>query len=189
MGIEGKRREVINRLTGERIVFTKSTEETGGASVTFDFFLTPTGGVEFEHYHARQSETFRVRRGTLTLGVAGEKRTLGAGEELTIPPGTPHWLRNETSEEIEVEVEYRPALRSEWWLLHSHAASDHLGRELTLVEMAPHLWAGVEIYPSSPPRWVVRATYAVLSVVARILGKHRVLPEAADAWYAARASA
>ncbi len=181
------RREVVNRLSGERIVITRTTAETGGSSLTFDLFLQPTGGVDFEHYHALQSETFRMRKGALTLGVAGVRRVLREGEEITLPPGTPHTLRNDTDGEVELEVEYRPALRSEWWLLHVHAATDHLGRELTLLEMAPHLGAGVELYPCRPARWIVRATYALLGLLARALGKHRVLPDAADAWYAARA--
>ncbi len=180
------RREVSNRFTGERIVFTRTAEETGGESVTFDFFLEPTGGVEFEHYHALQSETFRMRKGALTLKVAGEKRTLREGEEITLAPGTPHSLRNDMDGPIELEVEYRPALRSQEWLLLSHAAWDQLGREPTLLEMAPHLSAGVEIYPASPPRWMVRALFAVLAPLARLLGKQRVMPEAAEAWFAAR---
>lgn len=184
-----ERREVENRLTGERIVFTKTTADTGGASVAFDLFLRPSGAVDFEHFHARQAETFRVRRGVLSLRIDGQRRELRAGEELTIPPGTPHTLRNDTGEEIEIEVEYRPALRSEWWLLHFHAAEDHLGRELSLLEMAPHLASGVEIYPARPGRWLVRLTLALLAPVARLLGRDRVLIDAAEAWHRRRAGA
>jgi quercetin dioxygenase-like cupin family protein len=181
-----ERREVVDRLTGERIVITRTAEETGGAAVVFDFYLQPSGGVAFEHAHGEQDEIFRMRKGELTLTVAGEPRVLREGEELTIPAGVNHTLRNATDAEIAMEVEYRPGRRSDWWLVHAHAAQDHLGRELTLLEMAPYL-ADVGIYPASPPRPVVRLVYALLAPIARLLGKHRVLLDASEAYFAARA--
>src|SRR3954452_2995945 len=40
-----------------------------------------------------KEETFRVRRGSVLLNVAGEEVTLGPGEQATIPPDTLHWFR------------------------------------------------------------------------------------------------
>lgn len=182
------RREVENTRAGERIVIQRSSAETGGASMVFDLYLRPGGGVEFPHYHALKSEIFRMKRGELLVRVDGEQKRLRAGDEVELKPGAVHSLINDTKEEVLCECEYRPGLCSDEWFMKAHAAEDHLGRELTLLEMAPHLTEEVDIYPASPPRWVVRATLAVLAVLARVLGKDRVLLEAADAWHRARDS-
>lgn len=183
------RREVENRRAGERIVIKKTSTETGGASMLFDLHLKPSGGVEFPHYHAIKSEIFRMKRGEIVVHLgSGETKRLRPGDEVELPPGTVHSLINDTSEEVLCECEYRPGLCSDEWFLKVHAAQDQLGRELTLLEMAPHLTEEVDIYPASPPRWVVRATIAVLAPIARLLGKDRVMLDAADAWHRARST-
>ena len=40
-----------------------------------------------------KEETFRCRSGSVELVVAGERTTLRPGEQLTIPPDTPHWFQ------------------------------------------------------------------------------------------------
>jgi D-lyxose ketol-isomerase len=40
-----------------------------------------------------KEETFRCRRGSVELVVAGERISLGPGGQYTIPPDTPHWFR------------------------------------------------------------------------------------------------
>jgi D-lyxose ketol-isomerase len=40
-----------------------------------------------------KEETFRCRRGTVELVVAGKRIALGPGEQHTIPPDTLHWFR------------------------------------------------------------------------------------------------
>jgi D-lyxose ketol-isomerase len=40
-----------------------------------------------------KEETFRCRRGLVTLWVAGREVVLGPGEQFTIPPDTLHWFR------------------------------------------------------------------------------------------------
>ena len=43
-----------------------------------------------EHFHEAFEEKFTVKSGTLSILVNGEKRTLKAGETITIPPMTRH---------------------------------------------------------------------------------------------------
>jgi D-lyxose ketol-isomerase len=40
-----------------------------------------------------KEETFRCRRGSVELVVAGERMLLAAGDQFTIPPDTLHWFR------------------------------------------------------------------------------------------------
>jgi len=183
------RREVENRLSGERIVIKTSSAESGGASMVFDLYLKPGGGVEFSHYHAIRSEILRMKRGELLITLGnGETKRLRAGDELELPPGTVHSLVNDTPEEVYFEGEYRPGLGSDEWFMKVHAAEDQLGRNLTLIELAPHLSEEVDTYPAKPSRWVVRVTVAMLAVISRMIGKDRVILEAADAWHRARGS-
>lgn len=46
------------------------------------------------------SGSFRVEKGTVSIWVNGEKKTLKAGETLLIPKGTPHKPFNETGEVV-----------------------------------------------------------------------------------------
>jgi mannose-6-phosphate isomerase-like protein (cupin superfamily) len=49
-----------------------------------------------EHVHTNFDEPFSVQAGTLSLLVAGQKKTLRAGESFTVPRGTYHKFFNET---------------------------------------------------------------------------------------------
>ena len=56
-----------------------------------------------EHFHADFEERFTVKSGTLSVLVNGEKKTLKAGETLSIPAMTRHKPFNETNETVIVE--------------------------------------------------------------------------------------
>ena len=56
-----------------------------------------------EHFHENFDERFTVVSGTLSILMNGEKRTLRAGETLTIPPMTRHKPFNETNETVIVQ--------------------------------------------------------------------------------------
>ena len=56
-----------------------------------------------EHFHENFTETFTVKSGTLSILLNGEKRTLKAGETLSVPPMTKHKPFNETAETVIVE--------------------------------------------------------------------------------------
>lgn len=58
-----------------------------------------------EHFHEAFTETFTVKSGTLSMLVNGEKRTLHAGETISVPPMTKHKPFNETSEPVIIESE------------------------------------------------------------------------------------
>ena len=56
-----------------------------------------------EHFHEHFTENFTVKSGILSILVNGEKRTLRAGESVSIPPMTRHMPFNETNETVVVE--------------------------------------------------------------------------------------
>ncbi|MCU0434542.1 MAG: cupin domain-containing protein [Bacteroidia bacterium] len=50
-----------------------------------------------EHIHFTFDETFVVKEGTLSMQLAGSKKTFGPGSIVTVPAGTPHRIYNETN--------------------------------------------------------------------------------------------
>ncbi|MGD9590490.1 MAG: cupin domain-containing protein [Pyrinomonadaceae bacterium] len=56
-----------------------------------------------EHFHEHFTETFTVKSGTLSILINGEKRILGPGETITVPPMTRHKPFNETGETVIIE--------------------------------------------------------------------------------------
>lgn len=67
-----------------------------------------------EHFHEAFAETFTVKSGTMSILVNGEKRTLRAGESLTVPPMTRHKPFNETGETVVIESEDEKTLPVEF---------------------------------------------------------------------------
>ena len=177
---------VHNGQTGERIVFTTTTEASGGDVLAFDFYAAPSGGVPFEHYHARQVETLRVIRGEIEIKLNGTPRTLRAGEQIVLQPGARHSLINHTDEEVYCQVEYRPAGHSEWWFKILHPFQHQVGREPTLLELAPFLSQGVETWPASVPRWLGLPLIAVMGLLGRLLGKTTEVQRHVDEYFATR---
>ncbi|MDX1689306.1 MAG: cupin domain-containing protein, partial [Candidatus Promineifilaceae bacterium] len=107
---------IKNPVTGEKAVFRQTGEETDGQLLRFDMFAEPGGFVAAEHIHPAQTEHFVVKEGELRLRKHEEERTYQAGEEATIPPGTPHVWWNDGESELHATVEIRPADRFDAFL-------------------------------------------------------------------------
>ena len=106
--IEG--RVIANPLFGERIRFLKTAPETNGELVRYESWMAPGGTVGVAHIHPIQTSHFLVVSGRASFRVAGEDIELGAGEQLTVPPRTPHRLWNGGDVEAHLIVEFRPGL-------------------------------------------------------------------------------
>ena len=52
-----------NSLTGERLVFRRTTADSGGAVLSFDYFLRAGRSVPLAHLHPRQEERFEIVSG------------------------------------------------------------------------------------------------------------------------------
>jgi mannose-6-phosphate isomerase-like protein (cupin superfamily) len=139
-------------------------------ALPFDFFVGPGGGVAMRHHHLHQRELFRVKRGELTVHLQRGNKVLRAGDEITLAPGEVHAFTNAGAVDVECYVEYQPAGRNEEWLKLGNALAMKLGRMPGLLDIAPFI-GDVGIYIEGPPPWVQRALFAVLRVVATVLGK------------------
>lgn len=171
-----RRGEVLESPTnGQRAVFRDTAKDTGGELLRLDFFVAPGGFLGNEHFHPKQQERIEVLSGTLRCRLGGHEQSLDQGEAITIPPGLPHTLWNESTEEAHALIEYRPALRMETLFETLFG----LGRDGKTDEKgSPNLLQGAvmlkeyedEYRLARPPLPVQKMLLAVLAPVGRLLG-------------------
>ena len=104
---------IENPVTGERIVFNKTSRETGGEAVEIEVFVRPGGVVAAAHVHPFQSEQFEVVSGRIGMKLAGKKLEAGPDETVLVEPGTPHRFWNAGDDELHFVTVVRPALQFE----------------------------------------------------------------------------
>ena len=104
---------LVNPVTGERLVWKVTAQETNGAYTLFDTYVEPGGAVAAAHVHPYQTEIFTVVEGRLGVKRGREKLELGPGEVAMIDPGTPHRFWNAGEETLRFRAEVRPALQFE----------------------------------------------------------------------------
>jgi hypothetical protein len=80
--------------------------------VAGELYMRPSGFVP-AHVHPGQEERFEGISGTLHFRCGRQRRTLGPGDAITVPAGTPHSFRNVGREVAHVLIELTPPLRGE----------------------------------------------------------------------------
>src|SRR5688500_12565401 len=104
---------IWNPLTGEKAMIVEPAEKDG-AGLTVDFAVEAGGFVPGgEHLHDHCAEHFEVQAGRIGFALDGELITLGAGERVTVAPGTWHRWWNAGAGEVRARVRVEPALRFE----------------------------------------------------------------------------
>ncbi len=104
---------IENPITGERIIFLKTTRETNGELLRYEYVLPP-GFTIPEHIHPQQEERHEVLSGTLRGRVGGQERDYGEGERMIGPAGVPHaWQNPSPHQEARIVSEIRPPLAFE----------------------------------------------------------------------------
>lgn len=103
--------EVVSRLTGERIVFRRTAQETDGALLEMDDFWPRADHQTPEHIHPAMEERWEVIAGKVRFEIDGATKTVGAGDTIVAPPGTPHSARNVGRAPAQLRIQMRPALR------------------------------------------------------------------------------
>ena len=167
---------IENPVNGEAITWVETAESSAGELLAFDLALRPGASVAATHRHVRQEERFEVRAGTIGLEVAGAERTLGVGEEATIPAGVAHRWWNAGGGEALVRVELRPALDTETFfeVLFGLARDGRTNRKGIpgLLQIAVTVRALVDSCSTlvTPPPAVQRAVFALLAPIGRRRG-------------------
>jgi quercetin dioxygenase-like cupin family protein len=102
-----------NPITGEVLVFHRTSEETGGESLLVETIVRPDGFVAAAHVHPYQTERFEVLEGLLGLRLEDKELLAKPGDVAIVPPGAPHRFWNAGEGEARFLCEVRPALRFE----------------------------------------------------------------------------
>ena len=166
---------IENPVTGERIVFHKTSRETNGELVVLECFVQPGGCVSAAHVHPRQSERFEILKGTLGFRLDGPKFEAGPGRRVLVPSRMRHQFWNAGEEEAHFVCEVRPALQFEALLetMFALAADGKTNRKgmpnpLRLAVIARHHFDDVRL--PFPPVWLQRLGLALGAPVGRALG-------------------
>jgi quercetin dioxygenase-like cupin family protein len=106
---------IVHPITGDRMVFLRTTRATQGRLLEVQFDLPPGAGGPPLHTHRRTHERFEVVSGSLEMraGTQASWRTLQEGEALEVPPGTPHAFRNASDCWVTFVATVTPAGRAE----------------------------------------------------------------------------
>jgi quercetin dioxygenase-like cupin family protein len=104
---------IVNPVTGERIVFHKTSASTNGEFVEIEVFVQPGGVVAAAHVHPYQSERFEILGGTIGMKVGRKKIEARYGDVVTVEPGTAHKFWNAGDDELHFVCVVRPALQFE----------------------------------------------------------------------------
>jgi quercetin dioxygenase-like cupin family protein len=166
---------IENPVTGERLVFRKTSRETGGQAVVIETFVQPNGFVAAAHVHPSQEEQFEILRGSVGFKIDGKKIVAGPGQRLTVPAGTSHKFWNGGDDEAHFVCEIRPALQFEQLIetMFSLAADGKTNRKgmpnpLRLAVIANEHFDTVRL--PFPPAFVQRLGLAVGAPLGRLFG-------------------
>jgi quercetin dioxygenase-like cupin family protein len=172
---------VWNPLSGEKAMIVESAAESGGARIVADFAVEAGGFVSGgERVHDHLAEHVELRAGRVTFVLDGEERTLAAGEQLTVMPGTWHLWWNAGQDEVQVRVRIEPALRFDEailvvWGLCADGHTNAEGRPSPLFGALLAARYRREIRFRRPPDPVQRLLFPPLAALARRRGLERTV--------------
>jgi mannose-6-phosphate isomerase-like protein (cupin superfamily) len=165
---------ISNPITGERITFLMTSQDSYGQLLVFDCRVTPGGARLPAHVHATQEERFEVLSGALGVMLGGKKRVLEPGERIVLPAKLRHQWWNAGEAEVHFRVTVVPPRNLET-VLEAVSGMAHAGKLNKRVMPAnPFLLANLgklsETYIPGVPIFLQRLTLAVGSVFGRLLG-------------------
>jgi quercetin dioxygenase-like cupin family protein len=175
--------ELVNPVTGLRIVFRKTARKTSGELFQVDWIYESGWTTGPDHIHPRQEERFEVLSGKLGLRVEGAEHFLGEGEVIVAPAGSAHAAWNASSDdEVHALIDFRPALRTETAFetlagLARDGKTNRAGarRDPLLLALVLRHFED-EIYFVRPPLYVQRVIFGAFARVARLLGYRSEYP-------------
>jgi mannose-6-phosphate isomerase-like protein (cupin superfamily) len=170
-----------NPVTGEVLVFHRTSEETNGESVLVETIVRPHGFVAAAHVHPFQSEHFEVLQGSLGMMIDRDEVVAGPGDVLVVSPGTPHRFWNAGESEARFLCEVRPALQFEslietMFTLATQGKTNRRGmpNPLRLAVIAKAHFDTVRL--PFPPAWLQRAALALAAPLGKTLGYPETVP-------------
>lgn len=151
--------------------FTQKVIKVDSNYIWIELNLAPHAPGPPVHVHTTFAETFAVVQGDFSVLVGDQIKVIHAGEEFTVPPGTPHRPFNATDNEVIVQGpvprDFGLFLTQMYGFMDESPA--HTRPPAILLQMsifAPRY----DSWLAQPPLVVQRALYAFLRPIARVLG-------------------
>ena len=166
---------IENPVTGERLVFTATSAETGGEYVRFECFVEPSGFVAAAHLHPLQEELFEIVEGSVTFKVNGKELPTQPGDRVLVPARTPHQFWNAGEATARFVCEVRPALQFEqlietmFSLARDGKTNSHGMPNLLRLAVIAHAHFDTVRLPF-PPAWIQRVGLVLGMPFGRLLG-------------------
>ncbi len=174
---------IENPITGERVTFLKTAQDTGGQLLQQDFIIQPQGFVVIPHIHPKQEERLKLLTGSLRMQVNGHERVVHANEEVAVPAGAAHAWWNDGDDIAHVIVEFRPALNSET-LFETLFGLARDGKTDAQARPNPFQFALIaqtfkdEAMPAAPKDRLLLGTLGpLLAFIGRLMGYKAIYPE------------
>jgi quercetin dioxygenase-like cupin family protein len=169
-------RTIENSVTGERVTFLATAEETNGEYVRIRNETSAGAPGVVMHYHLSYTEAFEVLQGTLDVCVVGTNNhiVLAEGESAFVPLNTAHRFWNSSTEPVIFEVEIRPArnfeksLRAAFGLAEDGKTNDK-GVPKNILELAL-IYELSESYIVGIPLFLQKGIFGALARIARWMG-------------------
>ena len=168
---------IINPVTGQRMVFRQTAQDTNGQLVQIDEYLPADGAVDVEHIHPLQEETFRVITGTMKFIVDGREIVATNGDTVVVPAGTPHTFANIGEGEALIRTELRPALNTETFF-ESYFALAQAGKINPKTKTPDLLQTALTMYSyrremrlAQMPALMQSLLFGALAPIGRLLGR------------------
>jgi quercetin dioxygenase-like cupin family protein len=166
---------IENPITGERIVFHKTSAETNGESVVIECFVEAGGAVAAAHVHPSQDERFEIVGGAVGFKLGKTEIVAKPGDRVLVPAGTPHKFWNAGDEQAHFVCEVRPALGFEQLLETMFALANDgkvnrkgMPNPVRLAVIAREHFDTVQL--PFPPAWIQRLGLAMAAPLGRLVG-------------------
>ena len=172
------KRTIDLHLIGERIQFNDARERTNGERSEATLSLGPGNKGPGPHIHIGQDEGFKVLSGKLVVTIGKKVVTLGPGESVVVHSGETHNFGNPSStERVEAEFWYEPALHTEWMLqTMGEAAMDNGGdwKKVPPMSAIYLMWKMRKEYRfGGIPFWLQDALIGTAAGIARLTDAHK----------------
>jgi quercetin dioxygenase-like cupin family protein len=159
---------IENPVTGERMTFRRTREDTGGAELEVELELTPEAFLPAEHVHRSQEERFTVLDGRLRFRSGGDEQVLRPGDTMVVPAGMPHAWATDGGAGARVRIVFTPAAATELFFAMAREGKVNdrgLANPLRMAQLG-HTY---DVYLASVPITVQRPAFAALDALSRVL--------------------
>lgn len=153
-----------------RLEFLRTAAETDGGLHEMRARYAPNSPWPPAHHHPSQEERFLVHEGQLEFRLDGIPRRIAAGQEVTVPAGVVHQVRNDADVPAVAIWQTRPAGRTGAFHHAIHEAQVHG----TLLDVARVIDAYDDVFRLDVrPRPLVRRAVTALAHLARLVNTRR----------------